>query len=897
MKKTLLILLICLSFSARAQEFDFYGPQSFGELLDLPFEQAWTPQAISSFDNLKYVVILDAASKGTVLSISAEGLGSIQAGASTTIHEGSTYGALLRSVFQMVDVNTHLDNDETPLAGQYQVKPFLHSYYSVNANGTEALVADAGTFHVPESGEQGYLVIEFTGTTEDALIKAVNQFAYNDAQKAFEAVDGFTEKWLKLSGTTLSWTATQEEATEFFLADANGLIDLEIEAGSDFNPVNITYQPNATAALPEDINLIEDSKLLTDLPDRLNDASRAQLGTSDAAKTAASAMLDAIEARLSANGISMRYPKEFYLALRDNMLDHKIASNDIYGGREGYNTVSDVYFTNATDNEGDPHPFMVIVSHAVSTRPNQLVDVNRPPGAEMGVSYGESTVTRNGKLGEFVNKIPLRDYGLVDDLLDNDLSPYGDLASDFDEKQGTTTTKTVYNYAGLASVGVAVDGVTIYPAQNNNLRFAVEDGEVTHSGIHVGGGLELHYHADGHAYSGNGINLYNLSDYGGKNHPPVIGVAYDGIALFGRHEESFSEMVGYEVALDEFGGHDHGDGFGYHYHAHTQQLQAENGGASFNEHFLLIGAWKGNINNIPGFDEGKMNQFNDESIARYAGAPFEASNAAPVVNNAIADQNLEEGFGSITIDISNVFVDADGDVLTFTASGSDESVVTLSLSGNDLVITEAGIGSSSINLVANDGQGGSVADVFIVSVSAPNNNAPVVANAIADQSLEQGFGTLEIDISAVFSDADQDELSYSVSSSVSSVVEASIEGHTLTLTENGSGTTTISLLANDGRGGTTTDEFEVNVAPVTGLEGADISNEVKVFPNPSEGTLQVMARGITEIQLTDALGNVLLKTTKTTGQGSFELTGLPTGILLLRGTGKQVYFIKKVIIK
>ena len=224
-------------------------------------------------------------------------------------------------------------------------------------------------------------------------------------------------------------------------------------------------------------------------------------------------------------------------------------------------------------------------------------------------------------MGEFLIKIPLKDYGLISTLLDNDLSAYGDLATDFDASHGTNTTKDEYNYTGLASIGVAVDGVTIYPAQNNNLRFAVEDAEVTSSGIHVGGGLELHYHADGHAFNGNGINLYNLFDYQSNNHPPVIGISYDGIALFGKYEASFSSMVGYGIALDDFGGHDHGDGFGYHYHAHTQSITSSSApNPTFDEHILLVGAWKGNINNIPGFLEVKDNQLMDSDIGKYAGA-------------------------------------------------------------------------------------------------------------------------------------------------------------------------------------------------------------------------------------------------------------------------------------
>ena len=308
------------------------------------------------------------------------------------------------------------------------------------------------------------------------------------------------------------------------------------------------------------------------------------------------------------------------------MTSHIIASTDIYGAKPGYNTVPHVYFTNAADDNGEPHPFMVIASHAVSARPNLLIDVHRPPGAIQGVGYSEIPVTRHGKPGEFLIKIPLKDYGLIENLLDNDLTPYGgDLASDFDISHGTTTEKTVYNYAALASIGVAVDGVTIYPAFNNNIRFAVEDAEITGSGIHVGGGLELHYHADGHGYNGNGINLYNIADYETHDHPPVIGIAYDGIALFGKYETAYSAMAGFNIPLDEFGGHDHGQGFGYHYHAHPETVTSGDPlGTTFTENFLLEGAWKGKINGIPGFSEGKFNQFRDPAIARYAGASYTA---------------------------------------------------------------------------------------------------------------------------------------------------------------------------------------------------------------------------------------------------------------------------------
>ncbi len=618
-KHILFCFFIVLSVLALTQPFDFYGPQPFGEILENSFNKTWSPSAVSGIENRSYVVLLDE-SKSNAIQLDGTNIYTINAVSMEDLTgANATYGSWLRGIFQIVDINTHEDNGEVALEGKYRVSPFLHSYFSLNASlNNTAINSDAGSMQISESERQGYVLVEFEGDASAAKLKATSQFEYDASSATFAEVTGWTTHWLKTEGNNVSWTSTESDASTFFLADPSALMDLLIEDGSEFNPTEISYQPNATAAIPEDVNLIEDSRILTDVEQKVNDESLEQLGTSTTAATAAAAMLDQIENTLAAAGSTLRYPKEFYLALRENMLSHKIASTDIYGARIGYNTVPHVYFTNASDDDGTPHPFMVVASHAVSTRPNQLVDVNRPPGAEQGVGYAETSVTRHGKLGEFLTKFPLKDYGLIDDLLDNDLSEIGDLASDFDTKQGTTTTKTVYNYAALASSGVAVDGVTIYPASNNNLRFAVEDAEVTHSGIHVGGGLELHYHADGHAFSGNGINLYNLSDYEGHDHPPVIGFAYDGIALFGRYESDYPSMVGNAIALDEFGGHDHNDGFGYHYHAHTQAVTTDQG-VNFNEHFLHVGAWRGDINEIPGFNEGKTNQLDDESIARYVG--------------------------------------------------------------------------------------------------------------------------------------------------------------------------------------------------------------------------------------------------------------------------------------
>ncbi|WP_421763536.1 cadherin domain-containing protein [Ekhidna sp.] len=212
-------------------------------------------------------------------------------------------------------------------------------------------------------------------------------------------------------------------------------------------------------------------------------------------------------------------------------------------------------------------------------------------------------------------------------------------------------------------------------------------------------------------------------------------------------------------------------------------------------------------------DDGSGITTSDEFIVTVSNV-----NDAPVVENAISDQDLNEGFGSLEIELSNTFTDEDGDALSLEASSGDETVVTVSITGTTLILIEVGNGTATVTVTANDGNGGSVSDDLIVTVNNVND-APVVVNAIVDQTQDEGFGSVELDLSATFSDEDGDNLTLSVSSSDETVSTASLSGSILTLTEVGNGSTTITVTANDGNGGSVSDEFvitvnNVNDAPV-----------------------------------------------------------------------------------
>ena len=98
--------------------------------------------------------------------------------------------------------------------------------------------------------------------------------------------------------------------------------------------------------------------------------------------------------------------------------------------------------------------------------------------------------------------------------------------------------------------------------------------------------------------------------------------------------------------------------------------------------------------------------------------------AAPAVSSALSDLRLYTDVVQ-EISLSGVFSDADGDALTFTAESSDDELVSAFVFHGTLTIVAVAEGSATITAMAEDIDGNSVSDSFVISVSeAP----PVVAN-------------------------------------------------------------------------------------------------------------------------------------------------------------------------
>ena len=629
---TVLSLLFFHSLLAGA---DFHAPAPFAEIMSRGFTKAWTPQAIPAISNREHVLFLDAETQQYCLSVTSGNMLGLETVRVSALNDSSgTYGQVLRAMFQLQDL--HIESQATQsLTNTYTIRPELKIYYGLDANATPASATassvlisrikavDLSTFSSP-----GCVVFSFSGTPSSAKAQVTDRYIYDASRASLVSDPGWSSShWLKMDANGVDLVRTEAEATSLFLASSLDLIDFANNPGESFNPDDISWQTNSFAAWPEnpgtgeiDVNSISDSHLTG--PDGLaykdiDENYRLQFGSTSEATAVASAYLDQIEAALSDAGESLRYSKDLYLTVRENMLSHTFAAIDEVNAELGESTVPYVYFTNAQDDSGAYHPFMTVGTRNGTGGPNFLLDVARPPGDGASGSYEEQTITRNAVLSSALFRIPLKDYGLVSSLTDNDLSSHNSLAAD----AGVSSANyDVYNYSSYSVSGLAVDGVKIYPSYNNTLVFAPVNAEITTTGVHVGRGMGLHYHADGHGFTGNGINLYNIEDYEGHTHPPVIGFAMDGLAIFGKYESDYSTMDGAMVDLDEYGSHDHDD-YGHHYHAFENEVSSDVKGeaVNFTQHFLMVGAYRGKINDIPGFQDGGTNQLKDAELGRYVG--------------------------------------------------------------------------------------------------------------------------------------------------------------------------------------------------------------------------------------------------------------------------------------
>lgn len=565
----------------------FHAPVLMADILKSIRTIQWNKDS-SQIQDLAYVSIGVAGTSNLVILKEDQAIHA----AEISIEEGMTSSTdhsndrLLNSTFKLIEVG--IDT--------YMIVSAKHFNYAIDfhiSDDSKKLTFRDYRSYYSDPETAAFLTFTFTQSNDNTLIKASGRHVYDTNQGGFVEDLTWTSLNAQVNGSSI--ILSEQDGSNFtFFAPT-----LSLGIPSDFNPLLTARVSNdELIATWDGSDRIESS--LKDISSQY--ASQTSVaGLNESTTTEANNALSAIDSILTSEGASLRYPIGFYETVRDNMLQRKIEVSDLHNSSIGKLTIPYVIFTNESDSEGSHHPFMVIMSYGVTEGMTGLWDVPRPPGSgEAGTSYSEQTVTRNANLGAIFAKIPMKDYGLTESLTENIM--ISDLASDFSESN-----LTVLNYASVSATGIAIDGVLIYPAYNNTLEYASLPGEISNVGIHSGRGLGLHYHADAHGANSNGLNIYNDGDYTDYAHPPIISLGFDGIAGYARYTVGDSLSEGIEIDFDQWGGHDH-DAYKYHYHAEqievTETDSRYNNGepVNYNVHtFPPKGAWRGKINDIPGF--------------------------------------------------------------------------------------------------------------------------------------------------------------------------------------------------------------------------------------------------------------------------------------------------------
>lgn len=202
-----------------------------------------------------------------------------------------------------------------------------------------------------------------------------------------------------------------------------------------------------------------------------------------------------------------------------------------------------------------------------------------------------------------------------------------------------------------------------------------------------------------------------------------------------------------------------------------------------------------------------------------------ATNDSPTIANAIPDQNATEDSAFNFQFAANTFADVDtGDTLTYSAQLNGGGALPAWLSFNSATRTFSGtptngdVGVISIDVTADDSNGGTVTDTFNITV-ANTNDAPIVSNPIPNQNATED-AVFNFQFAAnTFSDPDiGDTLTYSAQLNGGGALPGWLSFDAVTRTFSGTptnsdvGTVSIDVIADDGNGGSVTDTFDIVVS-------------------------------------------------------------------------------------
>lgn len=147
------------------------------------------------------------------------------------------------------------------------------------------------------------------------------------------------------------------------------------------------------------------------------------------------------------------------------------------------------------------------------------------------------------------------------------------------------------------------------------------------------------------------------------------------------------------------------------------------------------------------------------------------------------------------------FSDPEGDKLTVTATSLDPGIAEAVIQGSTRAVSITGlsVGETMVMVTATDTKGQSIGHDIDVVVP---NRSPEVTNDLPDVDLTNESPEVTLDLSAYFEDPDDHDLAFEVDISDETIISATLQGASLTLSRVGDrGSAILTVIAHDDYGG------------------------------------------------------------------------------------------------
>ena len=192
-----------------------------------------------------------------------------------------------------------------------------------------------------------------------------------------------------------------------------------------------------------------------------------------------------------------------------------------------------------------------------------------------------------------------------------------------------------------------------------------------------------------------------------------------------------------------------------------------------------------------------------DSVSRGPNRPPAAVGALPdrtLALNATLDVDVSQAFvdpdgDALGYTVSSAFREPEGDALTFAATSSAPEVAAVTVSGSTVTATAVAGGTAAVTVTATDTGGSnlSATQAFMVTVS---NRRPEPVGTLAPLTLGVDE-TAAVEVAPAFRDAEGDRLTYEASSSAPEVASVSVSGSTVTVEAVTGGTAAVTVTATD----------------------------------------------------------------------------------------------------